>query len=114
MPYRYRTPDQVAYLKNEVQLTSKSDVYQLGLVLAELFTGRNPQRPAGDFKDPVELDKLGKIPGQHGNSIASILERMLDQDTNKRDHASQLFKYWEGIFGNAVKQANALEGRAFW
>jgi len=44
MPLRYRTPDQVAYLKNETPLTTKSDIFQLGLVLPELFTGRNPRR----------------------------------------------------------------------
>ena len=30
MPFYYRTPDLVAYAKNEAQLTVKSDVFQLG------------------------------------------------------------------------------------
>jgi serine/threonine-protein kinase len=36
MPFFYRTPDLVAYAKNEAPLTVKTDVFQLGLVLAEL------------------------------------------------------------------------------
>jgi serine/threonine-protein kinase len=42
MPYFYRTPDLIAYAKKESGITTKSDVFQLGLVTSELFTGRNP------------------------------------------------------------------------
>jgi serine/threonine protein kinase len=42
MPYFYRTPDLIAYGKRESGITTKSDVFQLGLVAIELFTGRNP------------------------------------------------------------------------
>jgi serine/threonine protein kinase len=42
MPFFYRTPDLITYARNEGDITTKSDVFQLGLVLAELFTGRNP------------------------------------------------------------------------
>jgi hypothetical protein len=38
MPRAYRTPDLVAYLRGGPPPTPKSDVFQLGLVLAELFT----------------------------------------------------------------------------
>jgi serine/threonine protein kinase len=114
MPFRYRTPDQVAYLKNEAPLTSRSDVFQLGLVLAELFTGRNPERKANDFSDEVVLDLIKGIPGSLGKSIANIINRMLTFDPLLRDPASRLLDSWEGVFRSAVTQAHALEGRAFW
>ncbi|MEX1039403.1 MAG: serine/threonine-protein kinase [Pirellulaceae bacterium] len=114
MPFRYRTPDQVAYLNNEAPLTSKSDVYQLGLVLAELFTGRNPQKSSTDYTAPIELDPLGSIPGSLAGGIANVINRMLIPDVADRDSASKFLDPWEGIFQNAIKQAHALEGRAFW
>jgi serine/threonine protein kinase len=114
MPFRYRTPDQVAYLNGESALTPKSDVFQLGLVLAELFTGRNPERASPDFFRPVELDALGKIPGSFGSGIANLIDRMLDLDAQSRQSASEFLVPWDGIFSNAVTRAHALEGRAIW
>jgi serine/threonine protein kinase len=38
--HRYRSPDIVEFIRNGTPLSSKSDVFQLGLVLAELFTGK--------------------------------------------------------------------------
>ncbi len=40
--HRYRSPDIVNFINNGTPLSSKSDVFQLGLVLTELFTGKNP------------------------------------------------------------------------
>jgi serine/threonine protein kinase len=114
MPFLYRTPDQVAYLKGESVVTTKSDVFQLGLVLAELFSGRNPEKPAEDYAAKVELDPLGWIPGSLGSIIAGIINRMLELDPSKRDRACRLLDPWDGIFRTAVSRSHALDGRAFW
>jgi serine/threonine protein kinase len=113
MPARYRTPDLVRYLNGEAKPTPKSDVFQLGLVVAELFTGRNPQRPARRFTDPVELDAIGPIPGAMSAGIASLIKRMLTMDPDARDPAARFIDPWQGVFLSAIERAHALEGRVF-
>lgn len=84
MPYFYRTPDLVGYAKDQNRLTAATDVFQLVLVLAELFTGHNPERrPEGIF-DPVELDTLRGIPSVFGGGIAALIRRMLVFDPSER------------------------------
>jgi serine/threonine protein kinase len=114
MPFRYRTPDQVAYLNQDVALTCASDVFQLGLVLAELFTGRNPELPTDDFNEEVKLEPLGTIHGSLSAPIANVINRMLGMDPASRGDAYSFLAPWEGIFKNAVTKAHALEGRAIW
>jgi serine/threonine-protein kinase len=115
MPFFYRTPDLVAYAKNESALTVKTDVFQLGLVLAELFTGWNPsKRPAGnDMLAPVELASLGTCPGTFGGAIATLLFRMLAMDPAQRPTASQLMDGWLRLFENVCSQTHDIEGRVF-
>jgi serine/threonine protein kinase len=113
MPFRYRTPDLVNYLVDGQPPTCASDVFQLGLVVAELFTGKNPQRPADKFTDPVQLDPLAKIPGAMERGIANLINRMLDADPRQRDSAAKLLDPWQGVFLDAAKRAHALEGRVF-
>ncbi len=66
MPFYYRTPDLVDYLNNVASITTKSDIFQLGLVLAQLFTGWNPAKAAKNFTDPVELEPLSTIRSRLG------------------------------------------------
>jgi serine/threonine protein kinase len=112
MPARYRTPDQVAYLKGESPLTTQSDVFQLGLVLAELFTGRNPEKASNEFTDAVELEPLSWVRGGLGRMIANVISQMLHPDSTARPTAAKLLNVWEGVFREAVARSHALEGRA--
>ena len=115
MPFFYRTPDLVAYAKNEALLTVRTDVFQLGLVLAELFTGWNPaKRPAGDdMLAPVELDGLRACPGQFSGLVARLLFRMLALDPSERPTASQLMDGWLGLFESVCEATHGIEGRVF-
>jgi serine/threonine protein kinase len=113
MPFFYRTPDLVGYCKNEAPLSCKSDVFQLGLVLGELFTGRNPLRRADDLLDPVVLDPLGTVPGALGAGIAALIRRMLVMNPADREDAATLLSPWQGVFEDAVKRSNDLSGRVF-
>ena len=113
MPFYYRTPDLVAYAKNEADITVKSDVFQLGLVLAQLFSRWNPCKKAEHHLAPIELERIENIPGKLGGSIWTILNRMLIFDPIERPHAADVLNLWQLNFFNAVQHNHALEGQAF-
>lgn len=113
MPFFYRTPDLVAYAKNEADITVKSDVFQLGLVLSQLFTGWNPCKKAQEHLSPVELDPIEHIPGKLGASIGATLNRMLLLDPNERPSAANLLGSWQANFFDAALHQHELEGHAF-
>ncbi len=113
MPFYYRTPDQVAYARNETELTVASDVFQLGLVAAELFTGRNPEKRAAhdDFLSDVVLEQLRFVPGSSGGIIAGLIRDMLEINPANRPLAGLLLEQWRGVFFNVALQQSAIEGR---
>lgn len=119
MPLRHRTPDQVAYASRDVPLTTKSDIFQLGLVAAELFSGINPEKQVKrkEVLSPVELipdqQWTESIPFGFRDSILNLIKRMLEMSPDSRPKASDLIDPWRGIFLAAAKQQLALEGRAF-
>ena len=113
MPFLYRTPDLVAYAKNQADISTKSDVYQLGLVVAEIFTGKNPQIKANDFLAQVRLDGIAYIAGRHSVIICEFIETMLESNPENRPSAADLIDRWEGVFRDVVDQCHQLEGRVF-
>lgn len=115
MPRAYRTPDLVTYLRGGGLPTPKSDVYQLGLVFAELFTGRNPQRPAplGQLDGDIATDELGPVPGSQNELIRALILSMLEPAPAQRPTAAELLVAWQGLFTDAAKQVQALDGRVF-
>jgi serine/threonine-protein kinase len=113
MPYRYRTPDLVAYARGEAPLTVKSDVFQLGLVVAELFTGRNVCKISADLLAPVELEKLPFIRGTLGGSLAALIRKMLEFNPAERPLARDLLNPWQRNFMDAVIAAHTLDGEVF-
>ena len=113
MPFYYRTPDLIGYARGKSGITCKSDVFQLGLVLTELFTGWNPARRPAGILDDLELDSIGHIGGSLGGSIAALLRRMLEPNENERTSARDLMGGWQGVLNNIVEKAHELEGRVF-
>lgn len=83
----YRTPELVNYANNTDVLRIESDVFQLGLVLTEMFTGLNPLVPAENLHDPIRLNRIGQI-ADGGTSLSGaifrILSQMLEIDYRKR------------------------------
>lgn len=113
MPFFYRTPELVEYATVGGELTTRTDVFQLGLVLAELFTGRNPARPPanGNIYAPVELEPIGHCPGEFGAGVAGLLRRMLDRTSGHGLRASEVMDGWMGLFASVCESTHRLEGR---
>lgn len=97
MARHYRTPELVAYHKGGDKPPPSSDVFQLGLVAAELFTGKNLLLPDSPDK-PLRLQPLADIPGFLGAPIKSLLEQMLILDSMQRPSASNLLRKWQELF----------------
>jgi serine/threonine-protein kinase len=110
MPFYYRTPDMVDYYNGKALLTVATDVFQLGLVAAQLFTGRNPCKPFEDYSQPFALDNLGHIPGKKfGALIAAAIKEMLDPNPVARASASVLLDKWQGIFEKVARPLYELD-----
>ena len=113
MPFYHRTPDLVSYARSETGLTVASDVFQAGLLAAELFTGRNPEKRAlhGDFLSDVELEPIRRVPGASHEPIANLIRSMLEISPANRPTAGLLLEQWRGVFFNVAMQQSAIEGR---
>lgn len=115
-PRLYPTPDLIEYSKSKSPpspITPKSDVFQLGLVLAELFTGNLPIAVRKNPFDPIDIVDLGKIHGSQGAAIKSHIEKMLTKDAEKRPTADEIFDVFEGAFSEIVSLSHQLEGKIF-
>lgn len=115
MPYFYRSPDLVAYAKQEALISTKSDVFQLGLVLTELFTGRNRlvRPPQDDPLAELELEAMRPIPSNHGGLLAPLLFEMLEMDPARRPSASDILGRWLGAFEILAGYSRDLNGTVF-
>jgi eukaryotic-like serine/threonine-protein kinase len=91
MPRFFRTPELVSIARGEkADLTTASDIYQLGSVLYRCLTNFNPQRPPKEiFTEDIELD-VRPISGVGGHRLDTLLEQMLDNVPSKRPAASEV------------------------
>jgi len=109
--HHYRTPDIASARRGEEPLSHKSDIFQAGLVLAELFTGVNPCLPANVGDEEVILDKLPRQHGKFGSRIASAIQKMLTFDPAERPEAKYFIDVWQGILCDVVEHIYAIESR---
>lgn len=111
--HRYRSPDIVESIRNGTALTTKSDVFQAGLVLAELFTGNNPCVLAKSGSEKVHINYLPKVHGRYGNNIAEILNSMLQEDPAKRPPAEELIEKWKVVLFKAYEYMLKVERNVY-
>ena len=106
MAQMYRTPELVEYQVSGKKPPPASDVFQLGLVASELFTGKNPLRHGGP-KTPVQLDPLPDLPGPIGATIKVRLEEMIVLKTDDRLPARLLLPRWLDLYCAMVRRQGA-------
>jgi serine/threonine protein kinase len=118
--YQYRTPDLVKYEKGELEhVPINSDVFQLGLVLIELFTENNwnPQRASNEPLSDIDIDPRAydyiRIPEGMGDGIGNLLTEMIAKDHSERPKASDAMDSWMYIFEEAAEMSQDLNGRVF-
>lgn len=113
MPRFYRTPELISYAKQESNLDLRSDIFQLGLVFAQMYTGRNPLVTSENLLEPIQLEKLSNIPGKHSGLVASIINQMLDTNKETRCTIDSALSRFTGLIENYSKDYEQLHGRFF-
>lgn len=97
----YRTPELVNYANQTDVMHIESDVFQLGLVLAEVFTGQNPLVPEQDLHSPICLNRIGHIDDngtEQGGLIFTTIKQMLEMDYHKRISIQLALDRFTGIY----------------
>lgn len=98
MPKAYRTPELVAYAKSESQICKESDIFQLGLVLCELFTGKNPLKPSDDPLSDISLFPIPYRKNTYLNRVIWIIQRMLKKDKTERMSVDKSMERFNMLF----------------
>jgi serine/threonine protein kinase len=107
--YNYVSPEQLGLFGGDV--TAKSDIYSLGLVIAECATGRAIDMGGSQFE---VLEKRRKVPdlGAIDSRLRPLIERMLQPDPNDRPDSMATVAAWRpGASAPAEKQASQTEAR---
>jgi hypothetical protein len=78
----------------------------LGLVAAELFTGKNPLLPDSPVK-PIRLEGIGNVQGPSGAIIKNLIEQMLIEETENRPDASEILSRWQEFYLSVCRREHA-------
>lgn len=113
LAWNYPTPDILNYIHNQTNMTTKSDIFQLGLVIAEMLTGSVPLKKRNILKENIELDfkKFSMISGKFSQHTKNIISKMLILDPLKRPDANELMDYFIGDFEKFSKELKSLTGK---
>jgi|GEM_PF-491591 Serine/threonine protein kinase len=110
MPKYYRTPDLIQFANGERALDLRTDIYQLGLVIAEMFTGENPLEFSESIFAPIKLKPIKEIKGQYGKRVRTTIISMLEHDRNNRPSVKRLLDLFSGIYEDFIKAKIEVDG----
>ena len=101
----YYSPEQAAYIMDEDEeiagstLTLKSDIFTLGIILCEYFTGKKPILPSdcGSTWVCVEKGKSHSYAKSVPTEIKNLIDWMLRKNPNERPTISEVFEALKGV-----------------
>lgn len=117
MPFMYRTPQLVRYMNTKEPLTYKSDVFQLGITVAMMLTGKNPIKKPNDKSDEVKLvadlnEFLVDIKETtFGNRIVGIVVNMLNLNEDSIKDPEYILQRSINAFRDFLMEKKKLEGK---
>lgn len=110
MPRFYRTPELVEFARHGTKVGFESDVFQLGLVLAEMFTGSNPEKPSDDLTSEVVIASIPTPSGKYGRKILYLIQAMLKKNKEERIGVDKALQRLNLIYEEYLKDKIKLTG----
>ena len=112
----YYSPEQAAYIMDEDEeipgstLTLKSDIFTLGIILCEYFTGEKPILAAGYSStwSCVEDGKTFSYAKEMPDSIARLISRMLSNNPAMRPTINEVFEALKGVKESPLLESATL------
>lgn len=98
----YASPEIVAYNNEDREtsadaLSSKSDIFSLGIILYELCCGKYPANDGEYVFEMVDKQKKIDFPSALSGELIELVSSMLEFDSNKRPNVMQILHRLNGI-----------------
>lgn len=115
----YYSPEQADYIMDEEEeidgrtLTCKSDIFTLGIILCEYFTGKKPLLPVGSKGAIWNVAKEGKsftFAKCIQRSIAEVITKMLCPNANERPTIREVFDVLKKAKEDEPLVSSSVEG----
>ena len=106
VPYAFRSPEIVEYIRNGSKLTYHSDVFQIGLSFCMLFCGEHPLLLEGDYTKKLEPIRFKKTLDEllsnlrektYGDIVANMIKEMLIFKSSKKNEAEIYLKQMKNL-----------------